>query len=114
MRNKCTAIWPKVIEARAPHGMCERQCGRIGCAAHHIILRVREKFRFEPLNGVWLCSDCHSMAHLDLIAFAENLDVARVTFNRRNRDDTSAAKRYASDYENIYWNLKYALGQLCE
>lgn len=38
-------------------------CRKEGHDAHHIIARHDKRHRWHPLNGVLLCSECHTKAH---------------------------------------------------
>ena len=39
------------------------KCNNEGHDAHHIIARADKRHRWHPLNGVFLCHECHADAH---------------------------------------------------
>ena len=72
-KDKADEAWAQEIRAV---GKCE-YCGRqSGLNAHHIIARIRLRFRHDLSNGCCLCSSCHAFdsaisPHIDSFS-AEN------------------------------------------
>lgn len=58
----CLNLFRLVVGARAGW-KCEH-CGRTGddCNPHHIFSRENKSVRYDPINGAWLCNDCHRFA----------------------------------------------------
>lgn len=69
MRNiekECVKLWQACI-AKMWMGMCAMQCepGKQGTAGHHIIPRRYYLTKFELLNGIYVCIDCHNKIESD-------------------------------------------------
>ena len=72
-REKADEAW--AVEIRAV-GKCEYCRRTTGLNAHHIITRIRLRFRHDLSNGICLCSRCHAFdpaisPHIDSFS-AEN------------------------------------------
>ena len=55
-KGKADEAWAKQIKAV---GVCEKCWRATSLNAHHIICRIRLRFRHDISNGVCLCSRCH-------------------------------------------------------
>jgi hypothetical protein len=66
-------LWVEVIRLMYCHA-CAR-CSHLshkvtkGHDAHHVIQRADKRHRWHPLNGVFLCRDCHDWAHAHPVLF---------------------------------------------
>lgn len=69
LKKRCDELFSKKIRAR---GFCEK-CGRqtnLQCA--HVYPRTNMALRFEPLNALCMCYNCHlSWAHKNPLEFTE-------------------------------------------
>lgn len=62
-------LWAKYIKKR------DKKCQMCGSTtrltAHHIITRGHYKTRYNPLNGICLCSKCHYLVHQNPAAYED-------------------------------------------
>lgn len=53
-------LWSDAVKVS---GRCERCGNRDGLQAHHVIKRRYKTTKWNPLNGICLCPECHKWVH---------------------------------------------------
>ncbi len=71
-RINADSIWSKAIRER------DKVCQMVGCNnvsehSHHIFSRKIKSLRYNLLNGIGLCAECHDYAHGYPVQFREYL-----------------------------------------
>lgn len=61
LADECDALWGRLVKWDWNY-RCG-WCGREGTDAHHVIGCGHHATRYEPLNGICLCRECHSWVH---------------------------------------------------
>lgn len=83
-KSDCDKLFQEIIALLYNHtcGICCKVTE--GGAAHHIIGRRYMAIRWAILNGIYLCSGCHAMAHNDpgefLMLLGRVGEIARLEF----------------------------------
>ena len=111
LRDECDDLWAQLIKMR-DGGRC-RRCGlgppAVILEAAHVWGRGRYATRWEPLNGVCLCSGCHLWQTLNP---HEGEKFFRALLGSPLVDDlyrTSVVRSQRTDYQAVRLGLKQAL-----
>lgn len=99
--KKCDKAMSVLVREK---GFCEK-CGNTGnLQHHHIIGRANKTLRYDILNGMSLCWQCHFFqAHGGSVAFVDWLDEKfpeRMSYLRETRNIYT--KLHLQDYKQIY------------
>lgn len=110
-RNKADNLWKKVIKQVGACEVCNHKDRQLH--AHHIITRVRLRFRHDVSNGVCLCSYCHAFdpsisTHVDSYGAEKFLHWLKLNrsgqfkWYEENKDDKRRPeKTYKESYEEL-------------
>jgi len=108
-------LWSKAVKMRY-FNRCAA-CGCNGVEAHHVVRRAKKVLRWDILNGIPLCTECHRWAHtlegdmwvkqhvdleylvthdINLADYCIQHDVTKDEFRINRRDEL---KKFIADFE---------------
>lgn len=94
-------LWRTIVKNRA-HGLCEL-CGKPGTDAHHwFFTRAQSKLAsVMPVNGVFLCRNCHNLAHSNIAEIKEKIKPLR-KFNNLSERNLLNARQTNATADNLF------------
>ena len=107
-RNKADKKWAEYIHLPGYCAMCKTGCMIRKLDAHHLITKRYARTRCRPLNGILLCSVCHTTsnylsAHGHAVAFGKWMEENRLDQFKWIMENKYVPGKadYQADYESL-------------
>lgn len=99
-KKKADDLTSAIVKLQGKCEWCGSTTGQLQCA--HIIGRVNHTLRFDPMNVLCLCANCHRKAHTYPMEFSNwvlNKYPNRASYLAHNKGQLT--KRTAKDYKEL-------------